>query len=246
MRPTHALEVIGWLVAAYRVFVECYPHWAVANTPQTAAEPLAEVRADHAAGVTAGGSRGLAAYSGVMTDLAAVLRANGMRLTPQRRRVIDALARLGHATPDAVTAEVGADGGAALPASTIYRALEALEELGLVAHTHLDHRAPTFHLAGHADHIHLVCLGCRAVDEVPVALAGEFVPTELARPERVHTAFEHALTSVDAVVFAFEELARPVPDTPMTATERRRSVATVPSPKAWVEIIPSGMPCVLR
>ncbi len=156
-------------------FVECYPHWAVANTPQTAAEPLAEVRADHAAGVTAGGSRGLAAYSGAMTDLAAVLRANGMRLTPQRRRVVDALARLGHATPDAVTAEVGADGGAALPASTIYRAIEALEELGLVAHTHLDHRAPTFHLAGHADHIHLVCLGCRAVDEVPVALAGEFV-----------------------------------------------------------------------
>ncbi|MBI5432097.1 MAG: DNA polymerase Y family protein [Planctomycetes bacterium] len=42
------------------------------------------------------------------------------------------------------------------------------------------------------------------------ALAGEFAPTELARPERVHTAFEHPLTSVDAVVFAFEELARPV------------------------------------
>ena len=110
-----------------------------------------------------------------MSELAAVLRAHGMRLTPQRRRVVDALARLGHATPDAVAAEVEADGGAPLPASTIYRALEALEELGLVAHTHLDHRAPTFHLDGHADHIHLVCLGCRAVDEVPVAAAADFV-----------------------------------------------------------------------
>ena len=122
-----------------------------------------------------GSSGARAAYSGLVSDLAAVLRANGMRLTPQRRRVVDALARLGHATPDAVAAEAGADGGSPLAASTIYRALEALEELGLVAHTHLDHRAPTFHLAGHADHIHLVCLGCHTIDEVPVEVAAEFV-----------------------------------------------------------------------
>lgn len=98
-----------------------------------------------------------------------------MRLTAQRRRIMDALANLEHGTPDAIATEVAADGGSALPLSTIYRGLEALEDLGLVSHTHLDHRSPTYHLAGHANHIHLVCLGCHTIDELPVDSAEAFV-----------------------------------------------------------------------
>ena len=109
-----------------------------------------------------------------MSDLGAALRARGMRLTPQRRRIVDALTSLEHGTPDAVAATVAEDGGAALPLSTIYRGLDALEELGIVSHTHLDHRAPTYHLADHATHIHLVCLGCGTVSEAPIATAAEF------------------------------------------------------------------------
>lgn len=109
-----------------------------------------------------------------MSDLGAVLRARGMRLTPQRLRIVEALSVLEHGTPDAVAAQVAADGGPSLPPSTIYRGLEALEELGVVSHTHLDHRAPTYHLADHATHFHLVCLGCGTVAEAPVAMAAEF------------------------------------------------------------------------
>ena len=109
-----------------------------------------------------------------MSDLGAALRARGMRLTPQRRRIVDALTSLEHGTPDAVAATVAEDGGAALPLSTIYRGLDALEELGIVSHTPLDHRAPTYHLADHATHIHLVCLGCGTVSEAPIATAAEF------------------------------------------------------------------------
>jgi Fur family ferric uptake transcriptional regulator len=109
-----------------------------------------------------------------VSDLGAALRARGMRLTPQRRRIVDALTSLEHGTPDAVAAKVSEDGGAALPLSTIYRGLDALEELGIVSHTHLDHRAPTYHLADHATHIHLVCLGCGTVSEAPIATAAEF------------------------------------------------------------------------
>ena len=69
----------------------------------------------------------------------------------------------------------------ALPLSTIYRNLEALEELGVVTHTHLDHRAPTYHLAEHADHLHLVCLGCGSVTESPIGEADAFVGNLLAR-----------------------------------------------------------------
>ena len=65
--------------------------------------------------------------------------------------------------------------------STIYRNLEALEGVGVVSHTHLDHRAPTYHLADHADHVHLVCLSCGAVIESAVAAADPFVGNLLTR-----------------------------------------------------------------
>jgi Fur family ferric uptake transcriptional regulator len=98
-----------------------------------------------------------------------------MRLTRQRERIIAAVRGLGHATPDGLAAAVARDGGPALSLSTIYRNLEALEEVGVVSHTHLDHRSPTYHLADHADHIHLVCLACGAVTESPLTTADPFV-----------------------------------------------------------------------
>jgi len=97
-----------------------------------------------------------------------------MRMTRQRERIIDAVRALGHATPDGLAAAVARDGGPALSLSTIYRNLEALEEVGVVSHTHLDHRSPTYHLFDHADHIHLVCLSCGAVIESALATADPF------------------------------------------------------------------------
>jgi len=116
-----------------------------------------------------------------MTDLGGSLRARGMRLTRQRERVIDAVRVLGHATPDGLAAAVAQDGGPALPLSTIYRNLEALEEVGVVSHTHLDHHSPTYHLSDRADHLHLVCLSCGAVIEGAVTLADAFVRNLLTR-----------------------------------------------------------------
>jgi len=104
-----------------------------------------------------------------------------MRLTPQRERIIAAVRALGHATPDGLAVAVGQDGGPALSLSTIYRNLEALEQVGVVSHTHLDHRSPTYHLADHAEHLHLVCLSCGKVIESPVAAADPFVGNLLSR-----------------------------------------------------------------
>ena len=102
-------------------------------------------------------------------------------MTPQRERIIEAVRALGHATPDGLAAAVGHDGGAALSLSTIYRNLEVLEQVGVVSHTHLDHRSPTYHLADHADHIHLVCLSCGAVIESEVSIADPYVGNLLSR-----------------------------------------------------------------
>ena len=102
-------------------------------------------------------------------------------MTPQRQRVLDAVVRLGHATPEDVVERVALDGAPALAPSTVYRALEALESLGIVGHTHLDHRAPSYHLADHADHIHLVCRSCGRIEECRTELAEGFVGNVLGR-----------------------------------------------------------------
>jgi len=98
-------------------------------------------------------------------SLARMLRSRGLRMTPQRGRILEAVADLGHATPEAVAESVRASCDPAPSLSTVYRTLETLEELGVLSHTHLDHGPPSYHLAAHADHIHLVCVECGAVQE---------------------------------------------------------------------------------
>ncbi|HYN30424.1 MAG TPA: Fur family transcriptional regulator [Dermatophilaceae bacterium] len=110
-----------------------------------------------------------------MSDLGSRLRARGKRLTSQRARVLEAVGALGHATPEEIVLALDGDGGAAVPLSTVYRSLDALQELGLVGHTHVDHRVPSYHLSSHATHVHVVCRGCGDVGEAPLALADGLV-----------------------------------------------------------------------
>ena len=99
------------------------------------------------------------------------LRGSGYRLTPQRQLVLQAVETLAHATPDEILAEVQQH-ASAVNVSTIYRTLEVLEELGLVRHTHLSDRAPTYHSVTDHVHFHLVCRNCHRVVSVdPEVLA---------------------------------------------------------------------------
>src|SRR5690606_2847207 len=95
-------------------------------------------------------------------ELAERLRGSGYRLTPQRQAVLAAVEELGHATPDEIRDQVGG----ACNLSTVYRALEVLAQLGLVRHTHLSDRAPTYHSTREPEHFHLVCRNCRVVVSV--------------------------------------------------------------------------------
>jgi Fur family ferric uptake transcriptional regulator len=109
-------------------------------------------------------------------DASARLRAGGLRATAQRGGVLVAVAALGHATPEQVHEAVGTD----VDLSTVYRALDVLAAGGLVQHTHLGHGAPTWSLADGEDHIHLVCSGCHAVQEIPGHLVAD-LKAELRR-----------------------------------------------------------------
>jgi Fur family ferric uptake transcriptional regulator len=107
--------------------------------------------------------------------LAERLRARGLRLTAQRQQVLEAVAALEHATPEAIGArlrEQAGPNGAAPDTSTVYRTLELLERLGLVWHTHLGKGAPIYHAAEHP-HVHVVCDTCGEIaSAAPDLLAG--------------------------------------------------------------------------
>lgn len=103
------------------------------------------------------------------------LHATGLRLTGPRLRILGALRRLGHATPEELAADLPQDGGGGLPASTIYRNLESLAAAGMVRHSHLDHGAPSYHLEEHGDHLHLFCRECESVTQADRDLASELV-----------------------------------------------------------------------
>lgn len=110
-----------------------------------------------------------------MSELRSTLHQQGMRMTPQRQLVLDAVRELGHATPEQVGRRVQ---GTAAPINitTVYRALDLLERLGLVRHTHLGGSAPTYSAEEH-EHVHLSCRRCGEVDEVPCELLGELAET---------------------------------------------------------------------
>ena len=113
-------------------------------------------------------------------NLAARLHSLGYRLTPQRQLVLQAVEKLGHATPDEILAEVQQH-ASAVNASTVYRNLEVLEELGLVRHAHLSDRAPTYHSVTDHTHFHLVCRKCQrvvSVDADEVAPFGDAIRRE--------------------------------------------------------------------
>jgi Fur family ferric uptake transcriptional regulator len=103
-------------------------------------------------------------------DVAADLRSKGKRLTIQRRLVLDAIRRTRHhATADEIARTIRATYPQIDP-STVYRNLEALEELGYVTHTHLDDRVTRWHRADVERHGHLVCRSCGSEQEIPLRM----------------------------------------------------------------------------
>jgi Fur family transcriptional regulator, ferric uptake regulator len=112
------------------------------------------------------------------------LHKRGMRMTPQRQLVLDAVEELQHATPERICEYVQRV-APAVNITTVYRTLDLLEGLDLVRHTHLGHGAPSYSTHAH-EHIHLVCHRCGDINEVP--------PNELSGLiERLHQRFGFAL-----------------------------------------------------
>ncbi len=96
------------------------------------------------------------------------LAANGGRRTASRQAIVEAVLQSGsHLTADEIARRVQKR-FPSVNISTVYRTLDALEELGVVDHVHLGHGRAIYHLADDA-HQHLVCERCESVEELPSA-----------------------------------------------------------------------------
>ena len=105
------------------------------------------------------------------SSLKSTLHRRGLRMTPQRQLVLEAVRELGHATPEQICARVQA-AAPAVNITTVYRTLDLLEELRLVRHTHLGHGAPKYSEREH-EHVHLVCHSCGTIGEAPTGVMEE-------------------------------------------------------------------------
>jgi Fur family transcriptional regulator, ferric uptake regulator len=94
-----------------------------------------------------------------LDDAARLLRAQGLRMTPQRLAVVrEIMATEGYVVRRDVAAQVQAK-MAGVSEATVYRTLERLEHLGVLAHVHLE-SGLGYRLVDEAPHAHLTCAGC--------------------------------------------------------------------------------------
>ncbi|MGH2516705.1 MAG: Fur family transcriptional regulator [Ktedonobacterales bacterium] len=94
----------------------------------------------------------------------------GLRVTPQRLLILEALETSGgHMTADAIL-HWTAERYPAINLATIYRTLDLLTSVGLVTQTDLGGGASEFEIVGDTLHHHLVCEQCGSVTEVDDAL----------------------------------------------------------------------------
>lgn len=116
------------------------------------------------------------------------LRSRGLRMTPQRRAIVSEVLRTpGHISPAAIARTVQEE-MPGVNASTVYRTLSLLEEVGVLQHSHLESGAE-YHRAEEAAHVHLTCSRCGSEDALSLAEA-----ESLHSLIRAHHGFEADLT----------------------------------------------------
>jgi Fur family ferric uptake transcriptional regulator len=101
------------------------------------------------------------------------LRQRGIRLTPQRRMILNAITRSsGHVTAEDIYQHVAAQ-YPDMNISTVYRNLERLCDLRLVAVTDMGGGHVRYEALGRARHHHLICHACGAISALDDSLVAD-------------------------------------------------------------------------
>lgn len=104
------------------------------------------------------------------TKLVEELKSHGIRVTPQRAMILDAIERMGgHFTAEDVYAAVQ-QVSAYINIATVYRTLELLTELEMITESDMGAGATHYALRTHGPHHHAICRACGRSFEFPHAL----------------------------------------------------------------------------
>jgi Fur family ferric uptake transcriptional regulator len=116
----------------------------------------------------------MSGQSGLINDL----KARGLRVTPQRAIIMEAIEGLsGHITAEEIY-EIVQQVNAYISLATVYRTLDLLKELGLVTESHMGTTTTHYAQHTHGNHHHAVCRVCHKSIELSDDLF-EFVTTDL-------------------------------------------------------------------
>ncbi len=101
--------------------------------------------------------------------LIAKLRARGERITPLRKKVLDIFIRNGRPLSALDLVEKLKKSAIKCNKTTIYRQIEDLVRFNLLEEIQLGDRVVRYELNTGNHHHHLVCMGCRKVEEIKLA-----------------------------------------------------------------------------
>lgn len=114
----------------------------------------------------------------MLTDLASALRSKGMRVTPQRLAVLEAVARGGkHPCAEEVYRRVR-EAVPNISLATVYKALNDLRGVGELKAVAVSGKI-RYDVTGRAPHHHMICEACREVTDVE---ADEIRLADLPKP----------------------------------------------------------------
>jgi Fur family ferric uptake transcriptional regulator len=103
------------------------------------------------------------------------LRQRGVRITPQREMILDALAHgSGHMTAEEIYDQVK-EHTRVINIATVYRTLDLLVEAGLASRANLWDGRLVYATSQHGPHLHLVCRICGTTVDADSELLSSFV-----------------------------------------------------------------------
>lgn len=106
-------------------------------------------------------------YATIVTRFENYLRETGLRLTNQRRRILDrAYATHEHFSAETLARWLREEEGARVSRATVYRTLEMMVQGGFLSSVDTGGSELLYeHSLGHKHHDHMVCISCGAIEE---------------------------------------------------------------------------------
>ena len=101
-------------------------------------------------------------------NLLKTLKNNGYRITGSRKLICNILEKNIHFHFNAkqLTHLVNEKSKLNIDQTTIYRTLDALEELGLLQHSHIPHKPAIYYLNNTDQNVHLICESCDKIVDI--------------------------------------------------------------------------------